>query len=106
MDVTVDDVVIPFPQDLAEAAGQSGRRMARAAVDTGAELKNFGSVKAGVCAKSAEIKLKIRDVEVAGEIEEPGFDASGIESTKTMEDFEWRCHAGSLESGGVEASWE
>jgi hypothetical protein len=62
MDVAVDDVVIPFPQDLAEAARQGGGRMARAAVNTGAELKNFGSVQAGVCAESTEIKLKFGGV--------------------------------------------
>jgi hypothetical protein len=43
---------------------------------------------------------------MAKEIEQPGFDAAGIESAEAMENFEWRRHAGSLDPGGVEAIWE
>jgi|SRR5580704_13141082 len=106
MDVTVDHVVIPLPQNFAETVSQGGGRVTRATVDPRAELDECGSVQAGVCAESAKVKLKIRDVEVAGEIEQPGFDAAGIEGAEAMEDFEWRRHAGGLDSGRVEATWE
>ena len=43
---------------------------------------------------------------MAKEIEQPGFDAAGIETAEAVEDFEWRRHAGGLDSGPVEASWE